>query len=89
MTGDTHLARILLITHEAVARKYEAGQRAHGGRLWLKAGMLAHAEAEAHDLIVYLPTLRQQLSEVANMLRADKSADALALLDRILGPAEA
>lgn len=54
-------------TH-ALADKYTAGQREHGGNVWLKRGMLREAKAEVLDLWVYLDTLEQQLEERAPLL---------------------
>ncbi len=48
---------------EAVDKKYRAGQKEHGGDLWLKKGMLNFALEEITDLYVYMRTLKQQLDE--------------------------
>lgn len=55
-----HLARILDQFSRDATAKYEAGQREHGGNLWLKPGMLEAALEEAIDLVMYLYTLREQ-----------------------------
>ena len=54
------------IKHEFTSEldaKYRAGQKEHGGRMWEKAGMIDHAIEEAIDQVVYLYTLRAQLTE--------------------------
>ena len=43
--------------------KYRKGQAEHGGKMWLKPGMLDHAIEEAIDLVCYLYTLRDQLNQ--------------------------
>src|SRR3990167_2526215 len=43
-------------------KKYEAGQKEHGGDLWDKTGMLTHAIEEVIDLAVYLQTMEEQLT---------------------------
>lgn len=56
-----HLNGILeRVLHDLTA-KYEAGVLAHGGRLWLKRGLLQHAKAEALDQLVYLYVLEDQI----------------------------
>lgn len=69
--------------------RYAAGQREHGGWLWAKAGVLAHATDEAIDLVVYLATLRAQLAAIADALRRGEVEEALAALEAVLGPPEA
>ena len=88
MTFVTHLRRITSWLVSAVTSKYEKGQQEHGGSLWTKAGMLAHAESEALDLVVYLPTLRDQLTDALHELEAGNLTAGRAALARILGQAE-
>ena len=57
---EAHVKRILDQFNKDLHAKYEAGQEEHGGNLWEKNGMLAHAIAEAIDLVVYLYTLQEQ-----------------------------
>jgi hypothetical protein len=88
VTFLSHLTRILNYLSSAITDKYHRGQQEHGGQLWRKAGMLAHAEAEMLDLCVYIPTLRDQLTEVQTMLQHGAMEEARDALARILGPAE-
>lgn len=57
---EAHLNRIKDAFRKDVDAKYRKGQAEHGGKLWLKQGMLDHAIEEAIDLYVYLATLREQ-----------------------------
>lgn len=57
---EAHLARVKAAFVADLDTKYRAGQDEHGGRLWEKPGMLAHAIAEIIDLVVYLYTEREQ-----------------------------
>lgn len=79
----SHAQLIARTAAEAIHDKYIRGQQEHGGNLPEKAGMLAHAEAEARDLIVYQHVLRDQLTE----LRAQAVA-LLAGIDKVLGAAQ-
>lgn len=78
-----HAARVATDVAEAVHAKYLRGQSEHGGRIWEKAGMLAHAENESRDLDVYQHVLREQLTGIR-----DQASALLAALDRVLGPPE-
>jgi hypothetical protein len=60
---EAHLAEIKLKFCEELDVKYRAGQKEHGGEMWMKDGMLTHAIEEAIDLVVYLYTLRAQCEE--------------------------
>ncbi len=88
---QAHLDRVVARTALGIEQQYRGGQAEHGGNLWEKPGMLAHAEAEARDGVVYLCTLREQLEalrvEIAQspILAIHGYADKLA---RILGPAQ-
>lgn len=44
-------------------KKYRAGNAQHGGKLWLKTGLIDMAIEEAIDQVVYLLTLKEQLDE--------------------------
>ncbi len=57
-----HLRRILKQFNAESTAKYAKGQREHGGNLWQKEGVLDCAIEEAIDLVVYLYTLKEQLS---------------------------
>jgi hypothetical protein len=65
MTSEqqAHLDRMIERFTSALTTKYAAGQREHGGNVWLKRGMLREAKAEVLDLWVYLDTLEQQIEE--------------------------
>lgn len=69
--------------------KYRKGQKEHGGNIWEKSGMLANAEDESTDFIVYLHTLREQLQEAAALLKRDRYPDAVAkareIIEKIIG----
>lgn len=55
-----HLARLTARVSADLAAKYEAGQQEHGGNIWEKPGMLAHAYEEVLDLLVYILTEMEQ-----------------------------
>jgi hypothetical protein len=61
--NEAHLARLKSEFSLDLDAKYRAGQIEHGGNMWEKQGMLAHAIEEAIDMVVYLYTLRDQLRE--------------------------
>jgi hypothetical protein len=61
--NEAHLARLKSEFTADLDAKYRAGQDEHGGNIWEKKGMLAHAIEEAIDQVVYLYTLRDQLQE--------------------------
>ena len=78
----THVEKVIDSHASLTRRKYAGGRAEHGGDCWAKPGMLAHALDEAADLPVYLWTLRDQIQQTANELRAggitvDEAADAL------------
>lgn len=73
---EAHLTRICEAVVGALQKKYPEGQLEHGGRLWEKPGMLAHAIDEATDQNVYLHTLREQLQSCVDLLTlADADGD--------------
>jgi hypothetical protein len=61
---EDHLARIKTTVAELIDTKYRAGQKEHGGTLWLKPGLLDEAINEVIDLAVYLLTLKEQIDNV-------------------------
>lgn len=69
--------------------KYKKGQKEHGGNIWEKAGMLANAEDEVNDLVVYLHTLREQLEEAYALLKRETYPQAIAkareIIEKIIG----
>ena len=81
-----HAERIIDLQGALIRRKYAAGRAEHGGSLWTKPGMLAHAIDEVTDLNVYLLTLRDQVSHIAADLRTAgiTPEDAADALDRLL-----
>ena len=86
---ESHLQVVLSENTKRITRKYRAGQKEHGGRLWEKGGMLGHVEAEVTDLNVYLPTLRAQLMAVLNILDdGTNPTEGRHRLARILGEPE-
>ena len=58
---EAHLSHLKTEFTADLDAKYRAGQIEHGGNIWEKPGMLAHAIEEAIDQVVYLYTLRDQL----------------------------
>jgi len=47
-----------------VDKKYRQGQKEHGGKLWLKSGLIDQAIDESIDMVVYLLTLKEQLKRL-------------------------
>ena len=60
---EAHLAHLIATFTADLDAKYRAGQIEHGGNIWEKPGMLAHAIEEAIDQVVSLYTLRDQLEK--------------------------
>lgn len=93
---ERHLEGIKENLLVALDRKYRRGQAEHGGHLRQKGGMVPQLADEIVDAVVYLDTLKDQLSDVLALL--DKGLEhqdwrligkARAWLVRILhGPAE-
>lgn len=69
--------------------KYRKGQKEHGGNIWEKAGMLANAEDECTDFVVYIHTLREQLEEAHALLKRETYPQAIAkareIIEKIIG----
>ena len=69
--------------------KYRKGQKEHGGNIWEKAGMLANAEDECTDFVVYIHTLREQLEEAYALLKRDNYPHAVSkareIIEKIIG----
>ncbi|MDD5366960.1 MAG: hypothetical protein PHR30_16610 [Gallionellaceae bacterium] len=80
-TSEEHVTQVVAETSAEMRAKYTAGQVQHGGRLWQKRGLLAHAIEEADDQAVYLRTLRHQIPALAHTL-ADLAGCYDALPDR-------
>jgi hypothetical protein len=91
MTGKQtlHLKRVQLAAMKRINAKYKKGQKEHGGNIWEKAGMLANAEDESTDFIVYLYTLREQLEEAYALLQRETYPQAITkareIIEKILG----
>jgi len=68
LDAHAHCEQVLAEIGQELRLKYANGQSEHGGQLWRKTGLLAHAIEEAHDLEVYLVTLRQQIPDVARRI---------------------
>lgn len=81
--GELHAETIAAATSDAIYAKYMRGQREHGGDLRRKAGMLAHVEDETRDQVVYLYTLREQMTDIR-----DRALALLTAIEKILGAPE-
>jgi hypothetical protein len=66
--AEAHSAAVRREIDAELAQKYRQGRAEHGGELWRKTGLLAHAIEEAHDLETYLVTLRQQIPLLAHQI---------------------
>lgn len=89
MTGyadaRAHLESLQREAADLLERKYVAGQREHGGKLWRKP-QIGHIVAEVLDLVVYVLTLRSQLQTATRILdqardRRSLSVEELAVLN--------
>lgn len=58
---EQHLANIKEDFLREVDKKYRAGQKEHGGDLWLKKDLIDKALEEIIDLYVYMITLKDQI----------------------------
>lgn len=74
LDGFDHCDRITSAFAEEAGGKYQAGYLEHGGRLWRKAQLCDKAIEEAHDLVIYLHTLRDQLAQARRLLASALSA---------------
>lgn len=65
-----HLELLVAETGMLIRDKYEKGVEEHGGKLWEKRDLIDMAIDEAVDQVVYLLTLKQQISDagVSTML---------------------
>ena len=61
MIPSEHIESILKEFNLLAIKKYQRGQKEHGGKLWLKSDMLDKAIEETIDLVIYLLTLKAQL----------------------------
>lgn len=83
---EEHLRRILAQFNTDARKKYEAGQREHGGRLWTKSGILDNAIEEAIDLVVYLYTLKEQAMNTGDKASRANKGGAVMRLGYVAGP---
>ena len=83
---EAHLRRVVKLQEALTRTKYLRGQELHGGHLWEKPGMLAHALEESTDLSVYLLTLKDQIESLASSLRTGGISphDCAEALERLL-----
>jgi len=81
---EAHASAIATDTGRAIREKYLRGHEEHGGYLPEKPAMLAHATDEVIDLAVYLHTMRTQLNDVRDLLKAGMAGPALVALERLL-----
>jgi hypothetical protein len=65
-------------------RKYIAGQKEHGGKMWLKTGLLNAALEEVADLANYLPTIEYQVNQAIKLLKSKQPEKALTILEGLL-----
>ena len=61
---EQHLESIKSWFTTEIDKKYRAGQKEHGGNLWLKAGIIDMALEEVLDMAVYLVTLKSQIQKI-------------------------
>lgn len=61
MKHEDHLDELINQFVDLVSEKYVKGVEQHGGKLWLKKGLIDMAIDEAIDQVVYLLTLKQQI----------------------------
>jgi hypothetical protein len=83
---EAHRDRIVAWHSAEMRARYDAGQKANGGDLFAKRGMLAHALEENIDQAFYMRTLGGQISDIAAALRsgAFTNEQAAEALDRLL-----
>ena len=60
---EQHLKNIKEDFLREVDKKYRAGQKEHGGDLWLKKDLIDKALEEIIDLYVYMLTLKDQIDK--------------------------
>jgi hypothetical protein len=67
---EAHLRRVKHQILELIDTKYRGGQAEHGGKLWLKPGIIQNIIEEIVDLVVYILTFREQYE---NFIRPEDS----------------
>lgn len=85
---EAHEERIVSRHAARMRTKYRDGQKANGGDLATKPGMLAHAIQENVDESFYLGTMEDQVTDLADALEAGTitTHDAATALRRLLTP---
>jgi hypothetical protein len=81
---EAHLTAIKAKFEREVDTKYRAGQKEHGGNLWLKSGILKNIKQETIDFNVYVEVLERQLLEVKDLLEQNKLDEAIVLVKAML-----
>jgi hypothetical protein len=61
ITEKKHLSKTLKEFSVLASKKYKRGIEQHGGKLWLKQGLIDEAMNEVIDLWAYLYVLKQQI----------------------------
>lgn len=64
---QAHRERVLAQFTEDFRRKYDKGQREHGGNLWERVELINWAIEEAIDQVAFLYTLREQLQHLIDV----------------------
>jgi hypothetical protein len=79
-----HLKQCVRRVSKLQIDKYIKGQKEHGGKMWLKTGMLHAALEEVADLANYLPTIELQIEKAIKLLKAGHVKTALVILEGII-----
>jgi hypothetical protein len=77
-----HLKQCVRRVSKLQIDKYVKGQNEHGGKMWLKTGMLHASLEEVADLANYLPTIELQVLKAIKLIKAGK--DALPILEGLV-----
>ena len=64
--------------------KYVKGQKEHGGRMWMKTGLLNAALEETADQANYLPTVELQIAQAIKRIKANQPDKAILILEGLL-----
>lgn len=86
--AEAHITYINTVVNEEITKKYLAGDKEHGGKLWRKPIMYFMGE-EITDLNVYWQTLKVQWEDVLLLVYAaytnkDCSSEVRDILDKAL-----
>lgn len=85
---EAHLGRVIDWACKSISKKYRNGVIEHAGHLPNKPGLLHCAENEAIDQMVYLETVREQVTFAVQMLEAGRYLEAENLLRGLLAPSK-